>query len=111
LRELNRCKFLKGGQSEGLLPRIIVVNGQAQSVGQLPTTQSMRLVLVLPLRNQEALDKLLQELSDPSSLSYRQFLTVEEFTAMFGPSQAAYDAVIRFAEANGFNWSVPRAIA
>jgi kumamolisin len=61
----------------------------------------MRLVLVLPLRNQAELDNLLQELYDPSSLSYRHFLTVEEFTDRFGPSTEDYDSVIHFAEANG----------
>jgi subtilase family serine protease len=82
--------------------REVTLNGQAPVVGHLPTTQSMRLVLVLPLRNQEALDNFLQELYTPSSASYRQFLTVEEFTARFGPSQKDYDAVVRFAKANGF---------
>ena len=43
-----------------------------------------------------------RELYDPSSPSYRHFLTVQEFTARFGPSQEDYDAVIRFAKANGF---------
>jgi hypothetical protein len=38
--------------------RDVVLNGQAQSVGRLPATQPMRLVLVLPHRNQAALDKL-----------------------------------------------------
>ena len=61
----------------------------------------MGLVIVLPLRNQDQLEKLLDELYDPSSPSYRQFLTVEEFTARFGPTEDDYDAVIRFAEANG----------
>ncbi|MGA7687298.1 MAG: protease pro-enzyme activation domain-containing protein [Terriglobales bacterium] len=82
--------------------RDVVVNGQVQMVGQLPANQSMRLVLVLPLRNQEGLDNFLQELYDPASPSYRQFLTVEEFTARFGPSQKDYNAVIRFAKQNGF---------
>src|SRR2546429_4436993 len=63
--------------------------------------QTMRLVLVLPLRNQAALEAFLKELYDPSSASYRHYLTVEEFTAKYGPSQEDYDAVIRFAEANG----------
>jgi kumamolisin len=62
----------------------------------------MRLVLVLPLRNQAALDQFLKELYDPASPSYRQYLTVEEFTTMFGPTQQDYDAVLRWAEANGF---------
>ncbi len=81
--------------------REVTLNGQARPVGRLPATQSMRLVLVLPLRNQAALDNFLKELYDPSSASYRQFLTVEEFTTMFGPTQEDYDAVIRFAETNG----------
>ncbi len=47
----------------------------------------MRLVLVLPLRNQAALDDFLRQLYNPSSPSYRKLLTVKEFTAMFGPTQ------------------------
>ena len=93
-------------QSPSLLTqhvREVTLNGQAPLVGHLPATQSMRLVLVLPHRNQAELDAFLKELYDPSSTSYRKFLTVEEFTARFGPSQEDYDSVIRFAEANGFS--------
>ncbi|MBZ5616823.1 MAG: S53 family serine peptidase [Acidobacteriia bacterium] len=82
--------------------RDVTLNGQARSVGRLPATHSMRLDIVLPLRNQAELDNFLQELYDPSSPSYRRFLTVQEFTARFGPSQKDYDAVIRFAKRNGF---------
>src|SRR3984885_4197735 len=93
-------------QAQGLTPltrhvREAALNGQARSVGHLPATQTMRLVLVLPLRNQAELDNQLQELYDPSSLSYRHFLTVEEFTDRFGPTTEDYDSVIHFAEANG----------
>ncbi len=77
-------------------------NGQAQYVEHLPATETMRLVLVLPLRNQVALDSFLNDLYDPSSPSYHQFLTVGEFTRQFGPSQVDYDAVIRWAQTNGF---------
>jgi len=82
--------------------RGMTLNGQARSVERLPAGQHMRLVLVLPLRNQAALDQFLKELYDPASPSYRQYLTVEEFTTMFGPTQQDYDAVLRWAEANGF---------
>jgi subtilase family serine protease len=91
-------------QSQTLLTRHVrevTVNGQAPSVGRHPATQVMRLVLVLPLRHQPELENFLQELYDPSSPSYRHFLTVQEFTARFAPSQEDYDAVIHFAEANG----------
>jgi len=82
--------------------REATLNGQAQYLGPLPATQSMRLVVALPIRNQAALDSFLKEVYDPSSGSYRQFLTVEQFTARFGPSQQDYDEVIRFAETHGF---------
>ena len=81
--------------------REVTVNGQAELIGRLPATQVMRLVLILPLRHQPELENFLQELYDPSSPSYQHFLTVEEFTAQFGPSQEDYDAVTHFAEANG----------
>src|SRR5919109_4510637 len=91
-------------QSQSSLTRHVheaIRNGQARSIGRLSPTQTIRLVLVLPLRNQAALEHFLEELYNPSSPSYRQYLTVEEFTAQYGPSQDDYDAVMRFAEANG----------
>jgi subtilase family serine protease len=99
--------FVVEGQSQAqsLLTRHVreaTLKGKAQSIGRLPATQAMRLDIVLPLRNQADLNNLLQELYDPSSSSYRHFLTVPEFTARFGPSQEDYDAVIRYAKTNGF---------
>ena len=81
--------------------REAVLSGQAMWVGRLPATQSLRLNMALPLRNESELDELLRQIYDPQSSSYRHFLSVEEFTERFGPSQEDYDAVIRFAEANG----------
>jgi kumamolisin len=82
--------------------REVTVNGQAQFVEHLPATQTMRLVLVLPLRNQAELDDFLKQLYDPSSTSYRKFLTVDEFTARFGPTPEDYSTVLGWAETNGF---------
>ena len=76
-------------------------DGSARSMGRLPATQTLNLVITLPLRNQDQLDQLLKDLYDPSSTSYRQFLTVDQFTEQFGPTQADYDAVINFAKQNG----------
>ena len=76
-------------------------DGSARSMGRLPATQTLNLVITLPLRNQDQLDQLLKDLYDPSSPSYRQFLTVEQFTEQFGPTQQDYDAVINFAKQNG----------
>src|ERR1022692_2692986 len=79
-----------------------VIRGQAQFLSPLPATQSLRLDIVLPLRDQAGLDRFLQELGDPSSPSYRHFLTASEFTAQFGPSEEDYDALTRYATSNGF---------
>jgi len=80
--------------------REVTVNGQAPFVGRLPATQSMRIDVVLPVR--EGLDSFLHEVYDPASPSYRHFLTVEQFTEKFGPSQKDFDALVHFVKANGF---------
>lgn len=81
--------------------REVVVNGQAPIVGVLPGTQQLQLAVMLPLRDQAELDNLLQALYNPQSPSYRHYLTVQQFTDRFGPTQADYDAVVHFLAANG----------
>jgi subtilase family serine protease len=82
--------------------REVVRTGEAKSVGQLPSKQVMTLDVVLSLRDSAGLDSFLQQLYNPSSPSYRHFLTVPEFTQRFGPTEQDYDSVVRFAEAHGF---------
>jgi subtilase family serine protease len=82
--------------------RDVVSSGGARSVGRLPADQSLRIDVVLAVRDQAGLESFLQQVYDPSSPSYHQFLTVQDFTNMFGPTQEDYDAVVRFAKANGF---------
>ncbi len=92
-------------QSQTLLThhvREAVLNGEAKSVGQLPATQSIRFDIVLALRHQPELEDFLQHVYDPASSSYRQFVTVPQFTERFGPSQEDYDSVLAFAKASGF---------
>ena len=95
----------QAAQPQSLLTRHVrevVLNGEAQSVGRLPAAQSMQIDVVLPLRDQAGLESFFRDLYDPLNPSYRQYLTVQEFTDMFGPRQEDYDAVVRFAKANGF---------
>ena len=77
-------------QAQSVMSRHVrdaVRNGQAQATGLLPSDQIMSLDIVLPLRNQAALDTFLIDLYNPASANYRHFLTVAEFTARFGPTQ------------------------
>jgi len=79
-----------------------VATGRAQFVGQLPANQTLRFDMVLPLRDRAGLQSFVQEVNDPASPSYHQFLTPQEVTARFGPSQEDWDAVVAFAKASGF---------
>ena len=78
-----------------------LANGQAPLVDRLKATQSLRLDIALPLRNEAELDDLLQRLYDPNSSDFHQYLSVEEFTERFGPTQEDYDAVMHYAQAHG----------
>jgi len=82
--------------------REVTRTGAAKPIGQLPPDQIMTLDVVLPLRDPAGLNSFLKELYDPSSPSYRQFLSVPEFTARFGPTEENYDAVVRYLKSYGF---------
>jgi subtilase family serine protease len=76
-------------------------DGTARFLGSLSSTQTLHLVIALPLRNQDELDQLIGNLYDPTSSSYHKFLTVDQFTEEFGPTQQDYDSVVSYLEANG----------
>ena len=79
----------------------VVARFHLQPTGRLSATKHLNLAIGLPLRNKEVLDDLLQQIYDPASPSFRQYLTPEQFTEMFGPTEQDYQAVIAFAQANG----------
>ena len=89
----------------GHIPRA-VTNLHLQSIGRLPSSSRLNLAIGLPLRNPEALANLLQGIYDPANPRYRHYLTTEEFTEMFGPTEQDYQAVINFAEANGLTVTI-----
>jgi subtilase family serine protease len=82
--------------------RDVVANGQAPLVGQLPATQTLHFDIVLPLRDRDGLQAFVKDVNDPVSSSYHQFLTPQEFTSRFGPSQEDWETLVAFAKASGF---------
>ena len=82
----------------GHVPRVV---STLTPIGQLPATTNLSLALGLPLRNEAELDALLEQLQDPQSTNYHKYLTPQQFAERFGPTEAQYEAVIRFAERNG----------
>lgn len=72
-----------------------------QPLHPLPATNRLDLAIGLPLRNQDALNKLLAEIYDPGSTNYHHYLTPEQFAAQFGPTEEDYQSLIHFAKTNG----------
>jgi subtilase family serine protease len=68
---------------------------------RLPADQILKLTVGLPIRNKSALDALSKSLHDPASPQYQHFLTSEETTARFGPTEHDYQTVIDFLKSNG----------
>ena len=114
LRGLNWSLVLAAVFSTGLMagraraaPRQLLAGhrpaaaAQAQPVGRLPAESGLNLAVGLPLRNRQELADLLDQLYDPASPSYRQWLTVEQFTERFGPTEQDYRAALAFLRAQG----------
>jgi hypothetical protein len=77
-----------------------VLTGRAKILGALPSTARMNISMVLAVRNQGDLTRLLSRLYDPSSSDYHRFLSVNEFADRFGPTAEDYQKVVDFAGSN-----------
>ena len=73
-----------------------------QAVGRLAETNQLHLAIGVKMRDPDGLERFAADVSDPASPNYRHFLSPEEITARFGPSEADYKAVAAFAISNGF---------
>ena len=85
----------------GHMPRVIQ-DLHLPSVGRLPATTRLSLVIALPLRNSTNFNELLREIYDPTSPQYHHYLTPSQIAAQFGPAEDDYNAVIAFAQTNNF---------
>ena len=76
-----------------------------KGIGALPADKVLQFDMLLAVGSPRQLDRFLAEVYDPKSPSYRHFVTPKEFTARFGPSQAAWNELVSFAGAHGFTVS------
>ncbi len=58
------------------------------------------LTIGLPLRDREGLTNFLAQLYDPASPNFRHYLTPEQFTERFGPTEQDYQSVLDFAKSH-----------
>lgn len=99
--------LLEGGTLAGAVESQILHSHVPALVARLPaleslaSTNNLNLLIALPLRNQPVLTGFLEQLYDPSSQHYHQYLKPAEFVEQFGPTSQDYEAVIAFAKANG----------
>jgi subtilase family serine protease len=73
-----------------------------QPLGRLSSSNRLHLAIGLPLHDPDGARALIQQLYDPSSPRYHQYLTTEQFAEEFGPTADDYQAAINFARAHGF---------
>ena len=69
-------------------------------LGNVDPTRQIEFTIMLPLRNHDVLTQLIADLYDPASPKFHKFLSLEEFTAQFGPSADDYRALLDFAANN-----------
>jgi len=81
--------------------KVSAVVSHLQAIGDVPGDTNLSLAIGLPLRNREALTNLLAQIYDPASTNYHHYLTPEQFTERFGPTEQDYAMVANFARVNG----------
>jgi len=79
----------------------VIRNGHATQIGAVENSRHLQLALSLPLRNEAALDALLAQIYDPQSPMYHHYLTAQQFTDNYAPTQQEYDAVVAWAQSKG----------
>jgi kumamolisin len=93
---------LAGAQNLGTrhLPEAVTSHA-VTATGNLDASKVLQLDVVLPLRDAQGLTLLYEDLYDPTSANYRKFITPNEFTERFGPSEADYAATVQYLKSKG----------
>jgi hypothetical protein len=74
---------------------------EATLVRPVPDDTILHVDVGLPLRNDAAMQRVVDEVSDPGSPCYRQYLTGEQLSTYFDPTVEDYDTLIDWAESKG----------
>lgn len=93
------CKAAHGTQH--LTGHVPVEVTTAPLVGPVPASTTVRLTVGMPLRNASALANVVSQVSNPSSPTYRHYLTPEAVAATYGPTVANYDSLKAWAQSVG----------
>jgi hypothetical protein len=99
--------FAADARAEERLPisgHVLPVLDQARPMAQrvAAAAEPLTLTVVLRREDQAGFRRLLQELYEPTSPRFRRFLTPQEISDRFGPTQQAYDSVKAYFKQHGF---------
>ncbi len=104
-------RFTNVGQYQALLPGSLplqqimgVVPPAVRDARKLKTVETdkvLSLTIALKLNEEDELEELLQDLYDPNSSKYHQFLTQDQFANRFSPTLEQVASVKKFMESNG----------
>ena len=73
----------------------------ARLLGNLNLDKNIPVTFVLPLRNKEELQNLIDRMYDPTDALYKKYLTTTQFIEQFAPTQEDYNKVIDYAKSMG----------
>lgn len=88
-------------QGQPLLRHVPKAIRESIAIGQLSEMAQMRLAVGLRLGHPDDLDRLVNDLLEPSSPRFQHYLTMEQFVDLFSISEADYNAVADFLSTNG----------
>ena len=77
----------------------------AVCLNRLEAETQVPMTFILPLRNPEKLQDLINRIHDPADPQYGKYLTSKEFNRRYAPTKADYDNVIAYAESLGLTVS------
>jgi subtilase family serine protease len=80
-----------------------VLAGTVAPVAAVAADTMLSVSVSLPMRNTAARDALLREIYDPASPSYRHYLSVGQYTELFGPTASDYASVAAFFRGQGLS--------
>src|SRR5580700_6172149 len=76
---LNSNPSVQAADPQVLHGRVPPPISNMQPLGRLPATNQMHLAIALPWRNQATLTQLLEDIYNPASPKYHQYLSTEQF--------------------------------
>ena len=92
---------LQAAEPHVLHSRVHAAVATLAPTGRLPAGRQLNLIIGLQLHDEAGFNLFLQQVNDPASPNYHHYVTSPEFMAKFGPTEAYFQAVAKFAKDNG----------